>query len=99
MKRVELTVLISPDLLDRIDQHAEGCGETRSAVVNRWIERGLAAEGSPSPKERRRAMLRENRELAFVVKTVDQLQALDRLEQHRKRLIRGLNGGRNAAPK
>lgn len=43
-------------------------------------------------------MPRETRDLAFLIKTIDALQALDRLEQRQQQLIRGLNGGRNAAP-
>jgi hypothetical protein len=77
MKRVELTVLISPELADRITKHVEGCAEPRSTVVARLIERGLTAEGAPSTKEKRRAMLREIRDLEFVVKTLDKLHVLD----------------------
>jgi len=39
-----MTVRLPAELTERIDQHAESRGESRSEVMRRFLEAGLAAE-------------------------------------------------------
>src|SRR5262245_10746311 len=41
------------DLKERVDRHAESRGETRSEVMRRFLEAGLAAEASGDRQKRR----------------------------------------------
>jgi hypothetical protein len=91
MKRVELTILITPELLDRIERHATGQGRTRSAIVRAWLERGLALDTvEPTERdlrERRRAqrhrveVMRRELDALDIIK---QLLALDEAEARRR---------------
>jgi len=50
-----MTVRLPADLTARIDAHAKSRGESRSEVMRRWIEGGLASEPSTTGKPRRTA--------------------------------------------
>ena len=47
-----MTVRLPDELTARIDEHAKGRGETRSEVMRRFLEAGLASE-SAATKPRR----------------------------------------------
>jgi Arc/MetJ-type ribon-helix-helix transcriptional regulator len=46
-----MTVRLPKSLTERIDVHAKGRGESRSEVMRRWIEAGLAAETAAAPRK------------------------------------------------
>jgi Arc/MetJ-type ribon-helix-helix transcriptional regulator len=48
-----MTVRLPKELTERIDKHAENKGETRSEVMRRFLEAGLAAEASRHRKPRK----------------------------------------------
>jgi len=47
-----MTVRLPASLTERIDNHAESRGETRSEVMRRMLENGLAAESAPAKPRR-----------------------------------------------
>jgi predicted transcriptional regulator len=49
-----MTVRLPASLTERIDKHAESRGETRSQVMRRFLEQGLASE-TDTAKPRRPA--------------------------------------------
>jgi negative regulator of replication initiation len=49
-----MTVRLPASLTERIDNHAESRGETRSDVMRRMLENGLAAESAAPAKPRSR---------------------------------------------
>jgi hypothetical protein len=91
MTKSELTVLIPPDLLKRIQRHAEACGDTVSTWAVSWLKAGLAVEsGAPAQAKRkarnkRRELAKKVDELAFVLKTVNALERLNIAERALKR--------------
>ncbi len=48
-----MTVRLPKSLTERIDAHAKSRAESRSEVMRRWIEAGLAADEAPAPKRGR----------------------------------------------
>jgi metal-responsive CopG/Arc/MetJ family transcriptional regulator len=45
-----MAVRLSKSLTERIDVHAKSSGESRSDVMRRWIQAGLASEADAKPR-------------------------------------------------
>jgi len=55
-----MTVRLPAALTERIDQHAKSRGESRSEVMRRWLEHGLASEAAvANPRRPMRALASE----------------------------------------
>jgi len=47
-----MTIRLPKSLTERIDAHAKSCGESRSDVMRRFLEQGLASEAAPAKPRR-----------------------------------------------